>query len=200
MNCVLRSNQQIFRNILYKVFRNYLPDVMRPQPLIVVFDQAEELIGRLGAKFVNYMNQLTKTACDQPHSLQLFFIVNTDNAVKSLQALNGGNRFLVVDVTKPSVEAVRDSMGERFSEVYEDVDCIFGVAKDYIDQLDRGDIVELAGASRQELKTLRTDFAKTQKENYEKMSVVNHPVTQEMLMALQEQYKSIHSVAAKTVK
>jgi hypothetical protein len=128
----LRADTQPIRTFFHLNFPGRLPDILRPQPTFIVIDQAEGLIRTLGAPFLVELFELVKRARDEPHALQLIFVVTSDLAVQSLEALNGGVLFTVVDVPQPEVGEVERLLGKPTAAVYKEMGGSLGVAMDYV--------------------------------------------------------------------
>jgi hypothetical protein len=96
-----------------------------------VIDQAEVLIRKFGASLLVELYELVKRAGDESCALQLFFVVNSDQAVESLLALNGGKLFTVVDVPPAAVEDVERCLGATVASVYRDMEGVLGAAIQY---------------------------------------------------------------------
>ncbi len=78
-----------------------------PQPAIIVVDQAEELLCAYRADFLVGFYNLAKETRDDD-MLRLVLVINSDNAVKALKLMNGGDMFSVIQAPKVSRDAVRD--------------------------------------------------------------------------------------------
>lgn len=125
-----RRQEQRVRLFLVKVFKTTLPAFLLPQPAIIVVDQAEELLRAYRADFLVGFYNLVKEARDDD-LLRLVLVINSDNAVKALKLMNGGNMFSVIQAPKVSRDAVRDKYGEDFAKMFDDCDGCIGVALDY---------------------------------------------------------------------
>lgn len=130
-----RADTQPIRTMLF-THLPWVPAVLHPQPTIIVIDQAEELIGALGAELLVGLYELVKMAKTKPKTLRLIFVVNSDKAVESLLALNGGDLFTVVTVPQPSVSDVEKQLGKHTASVYKDMHGSLGVAMSYARQED----------------------------------------------------------------
>lgn len=73
-------------------------------PSLVIFDHAEALLASHRAEFLVNITPLVKLCTQLPSTLQLVFVVRSDEAVRSLEALNGGWLFRVFDVDAPIAE------------------------------------------------------------------------------------------------
>ena len=87
---IARHSDQRIRLLLRRWFGKSLPRLLRAQPSLVIIDNTEDLIAADRARFLLAVRPLVDMAATRPGSLQLVFVVNTNEAVKSLQALNGG--------------------------------------------------------------------------------------------------------------
>ena len=64
-------------------------------------------------------------------------VINTDNAVNTLELMNGGNIFDVINAPKVSREVVVEHYGDEFAKVFDNCDCCIGIALDYVaDKID----------------------------------------------------------------
>ena len=145
-----RHTQQRIRRMIQHWFPN-APSVLKPQPTLAIIDQSEELIAMYRAAFVTQVEHLVKFGRDFPTHLQLMFVVNTEAAVDSLLALNGGDLFRVVEYQNPAADDVRAAFGasvaidkiqrgtsqtifvpiDEFVEVFTGVDNNIGLAFSY---------------------------------------------------------------------
>jgi hypothetical protein len=128
-----RNEEQRFRGAMFSIFGDILPKILRPQPSLVIIDQAEELICAHRADFLLTVSPLVKLCRDRPSTLQLIFVVNSDAAVQSLDALNGGTLFTLVQCPKPSYDDVVVSFGadEQFVDIFRKLDSCIGLVYDY---------------------------------------------------------------------
>ena len=127
---IQRQNEQKVRLFLLKVFKSSLPSFLRPQPVIIIVDQAEELLRAYRADFLVAFYDLVKQARDTD-LYRLVLVINTEKAVKALELLNGGNMFDVITAPKVSREAVVAQYGEDFAKIFDDCDGCIGIAFDY---------------------------------------------------------------------
>ena len=125
-----RRREQRVRQFLLKVFKTRLPAFLMPQPAIIVVDQAEELLRAYRADFLVGFYNLAKK-CRDTDLFRLVLVINTENAVKALKLMNGGNMFTIIQAPKVSREAVVAVYGESFAKVFDDCDSCIGVALDY---------------------------------------------------------------------
>jgi hypothetical protein len=125
-----RRQEQRVRLFLVKAFKTTLPVFLLPQPAIIVVDQAEELLRAYRAEFLVGFYSLVKEARDDD-LFRLVMVINTENAVKALKLMNGGNMFTIIQAPKVSREAVVAFYGESFAKVFDDCDSCIGVALDY---------------------------------------------------------------------
>jgi hypothetical protein len=63
---------------------------------------------------------------------RLVLVINTENAVKALELMNGGNMFSIIQAAKVSREAVVSQYGEEFAKIFDECDSCIGVALDYV--------------------------------------------------------------------
>jgi len=125
-----RYNEQRFRLSLNKFFDGKLPRLLKPQPTIIIVDQAEELLRKFRGDFLNEFYVLAKLGRDAD-SFRLVLIINSEYAVKALKLLNGGNMFDVVAAPKVSKDAVSGVYGKEFSQTFEDCGNCIGIAIDF---------------------------------------------------------------------
>ncbi len=59
-------------------------------------------------------------------------VINSENAVKALKLMNGGNIFDVITAPKVSCEAVVAEYGVDFAQIFGECDSSIGVALDYV--------------------------------------------------------------------
>jgi hypothetical protein len=126
-----RRKEQRVRVFLHTLFKSKLPAFLKPQPAIIVVDQAEELLRAYRAEFLVGFYNLVKEGRDDD-LYRLVLVINTENAVKALELMNGGNMFDVITAPKVSRDAVAEHYGEEFAKVFDDCDCCIGVALDYL--------------------------------------------------------------------
>ena len=147
-----RRQEQRVRLFLFRMFRFSLPVFLLPQPAIIVIDQAEELLRAYRADFLVGLYNLAKEGRDD-RLFRLVLVINSDNAVKALELMNGGNMFDVIEAPKVSREAIVSNFGEEFSKTFDECDGCIGVALDF--QADK----KTAGMSAKE-------YCALQKERY----------------------------------
>mmetsp|Transcript_12845 Transcript_12845/g.17623 ORF Transcript_12845/g.17623 Transcript_12845/m.17623 type:complete len:342 (+) Transcript_12845:98-1123(+) len=126
-----RRNEQRVRLFLQNVFEAKCPRFLCPQPAIIIVDQAEELLRAYRANFLIEFYDLVKDARDLD-LFRLVLIINTENAVKALELMNGGGMFEIVQGPKVSREAIEKTYGEDFAKIFDDCDGCIGVAMDYV--------------------------------------------------------------------
>ena len=131
-----RRQEQRMRLFLVKVLKTTLPAFLLPQPAIIVVDQAEELLRAYRADFLVGFYNLVKEGRDDD-LFRLVLVINSDNAVKALKLMNGGNMFSIVQAPKVSREAIVGEYGEAFAKVFDDCDGCIGVALDYLSDEER---------------------------------------------------------------
>jgi hypothetical protein len=125
-----RRDEQRVRMFLHTVFKTMLPGFLKPQPAIIVVDQAEELLRAYRADFLVGFYNLVKKGRDND-LFRLVFVINTDTAEKALKLMNGGNMFTFIRAPKVSQEAVVKRYGEDFAKIFVECDSCIGVALDY---------------------------------------------------------------------
>lgn len=125
------SEKQRVRRFLFDVLPFQLPRFLRKQPTLIIIDQAEELINHHRADFINIVFPLVKLCKGSPDVVQLVFVVNSPEAVASLEALNGGNLFDVVECPKPNVDRIAATYGEDFLVAHKEMDECIGITQDY---------------------------------------------------------------------
>lgn len=131
-----RYNEQRIRLLLHQIFKTKLPVVLKPQPVIIVVDHAEELLRSYRTDVLISFHNLVKQARDVD-LFRLVLIVRTENAVKSLMLINGGNMFDVIKAPKVSREAIVVQYGKDFAQVFDDCDHCIGIALDYFSDRNR---------------------------------------------------------------
>jgi hypothetical protein len=87
------------RRYLQRAFGDHLPVWAEPRPAIVIVDQLEELMQCFPAESLNWINNLTN-AHVRHNILRLILVVNSEDAVKSIQGLNQGPRWKVCTLGK----------------------------------------------------------------------------------------------------
>ncbi len=146
-----RRQEQRVRLFLVKVFKTKLPAFLLPQPAIIVVDQAEELLRAYRADFLVGFYNLAKEGRDDD-LFRLVLVINTDNAVKALELMNGGNMFDVIEAPKVSREAIVSKFGEDFAKTFDECDGCIGVALDFLT-----DKKKPAGMSAKEYSALKKE-------------------------------------------
>ena len=126
-----RYVEQRIRFFLYTLFGERLPRLLKPQPTIIIVDQAEELLRKYRGKFLVEFYKLAKKGRDTD-AFRLVLIINTENAVESLKLINGGNMFEVVRAPKVTKDAVLRYHGKEFAQIFEDCDNCIGIAEDFV--------------------------------------------------------------------
>lgn len=126
-----RRQEQRLRLLLHKTLKTRLPSFLKPQPAIIVVDQAEELLRAYRADFLVGFYNLAKKGRDND-LFRLVLVINTENAVKALELMNGGNMFDVITAPKVTRDAVVAEFGEDFAKIFDDCDSCIGVALDYV--------------------------------------------------------------------
>lgn len=131
-----RRREQRVRLFLHKLFKAKAPNLLKPQPAIIVVDQAEKLLRAYRADFLVGFYDLVKEARDDD-LFRLVLVINTETAVKALKLMNGGNMFTIIQAPKVSREAVVAAYGENFAKIFDDCDSCIGVALDYTNDEER---------------------------------------------------------------
>jgi hypothetical protein len=126
----VRYNEQRFRLFLHKFFDGKLPRLLKPQPVVIVVDQAEELLRRFRADFLAEFTGLAKRGRDHD-TLRLVLVVNSDHAVDALDLVYGGDMFDVVAAPNVSRDAVSAAYGEALAQTFDDCGGCFGVATEF---------------------------------------------------------------------
>jgi hypothetical protein len=117
-----------------QTFGRSLPRILKPQPTLIVIDEAEDLIAKHRAAFVGKLEPWVKQALDRPLTLQLVLVTKTDAGTESLEALNGGTLFHQVLCPRPSDNAVVRHFGKYFadpSDMYKRFESRIAVLADY---------------------------------------------------------------------
>ena len=123
-------HRQRIRRFLHSLFKSNLPEILIPQPAIVVIDQAEVLMRAYRAQFLVSIDSLVRVARNTD-LVRLVLVVESENALKALELLYGGNLVDFFCVPKVSREAVVQMYGEAFAKVFDDCDSCLGIALDY---------------------------------------------------------------------
>lgn len=123
---------QKIRRTLHQIFKERLPSLLKPQPVTIVIDDAEELLRRHRAEFLLNFNDLVRDCCDTD-LLRIVFVVNSFAAVDSLQLMNCGNSVEVIRCPNVSREAVAQHYGEEFALIFEKCESNIGIALDMKD-------------------------------------------------------------------
>lgn len=168
-----RRNEQRIRLLLHKVFKTKLPRFLKPQPAIIIVDQAEELLRAYRSNFLVSFYNLAKQARDND-LFRLILVINTENAVKALELMNGGSMFDIIQGPKVSRKAVEKSYGENFAQIFDDCNGCIGVAMDYV-----------ADKKRAKAMTAK-DFAEMKKRSYLENSCLVEEITREEYFNAQE--------------
>jgi hypothetical protein len=101
---------------------------MQPAPPIVVVDQLEELMKRFPAESLAWINQMTN-AHVRDNKMRLILVVNSEDAVKSIQGLNQGTRWKVCTLGK--VDKPPDTIDAKY---FADCDSNIGLYKQLKEQ------------------------------------------------------------------
>jgi len=127
-------SSQWFRNLVDSVLADKAPAILRPVAPVVIVDQLEELMRRFPVETLGWVNQLTN-AHVRDNKARVIFVVNSDYAVKTIQALNQGDRWKVVTLSPPEPHTVHDLLDEIF---FEGVQRNIGLYKEAKQQPPRG--------------------------------------------------------------
>lgn len=131
MDQVQRSySDQWIRSLLVKLFPSQLPEFLRPQPTIIVVDDAEELLRAYRSHFLIQFGCLVRLSRDT-NLLRIVFVVNSENAVKALH-LMGSGCLSTIRAPKVSRAAVVETYGGDFAKVFDDCDSCIGIALEYV--------------------------------------------------------------------
>ena len=171
----IRQRQQRIRIFLQESFGDYLPRPLRPQPAIIIVDQAEELLRAYRCDFLEQFYLLAKEARDL-NSHRLVLIINTENAVNALKLLNGGNLFEFVQAPMVLKDAVMKEYDGTFVEVFEDCESCIGTALDYV-------------TNKPQMSA--KDYYKMTKATYEKVNCLLDPITVEEYTAFVDKRKKM---------
>ena len=125
-----RRNEQRIRVWLNNSCEGFLPRLLKPQPIIIIVDQAEDLLRKYRGRFLVEFYMLAKLGRDDD-THRLVLIINTENAVEALKLINGGDMFEVFRAPKVSKDAVIRYEGEEFVQIFEDCNNCIGIAQDY---------------------------------------------------------------------
>eukprot|EP01038_Epipyxis_sp_PR26KG_P017399 gene17399-24047_t len=126
-----RFTAQRIRRAITSIFPS-CPIIFQPQPSVVIIDQAEELIKHHRADFMNTIFTLVKYCKDTPNSVQLVIVVNSQNAVASLEALNGGDLFEVIKCPRPKLDAVERYRSQDYCEKFKKLQYCIGITDDFV--------------------------------------------------------------------
>ena len=162
-----KYHKQSFRIFLYRSFASRLPNVLRPQPTIIVFDNAEELLSTYRCQFMKSVEILMKES--DVDTYRLVFIVSSENAVKALQLMYDYERVDVIQAPKVMRESVVDVYGEDFAKVFDACDENIGIALSY--EYEYGDkaVKPMTGQA----------YTEQMKDNVRKMHVLTKEITRE---------------------
>ena len=95
-----RLNEQPVRKFLLRWIPEYLVStLLHPEPSIIIIDNAEILLTHFCADFIYEIRDLCRACEDCPSMLQIFFIVNSKEAVESLKVLDV--RFTEIELQSP---------------------------------------------------------------------------------------------------
>jgi hypothetical protein len=126
-----RRKEQLIRRFLHRLCKDKLPNCLRPQPVTIVIDDAEELLRKYRSKFLTSFTQLAIEANDE-NLIQFIVIINSENAKKALEMIYGGrDLFTFLQVPKISRQAVVAHYGEDFAKIFDDCDGNIGLAQQY---------------------------------------------------------------------
>jgi hypothetical protein len=171
-----RRRKQWVRLYLHRTFKGFLPRFLKPQPAIIVIDQAEELLRAYRAVFLVEFYNIVKWARDKDLFI-LVLVINSDNAVKALELMHGGNMFSFIRAPKVSRDAVVSEYGEKFANIFDECDSCIGVALDYV-----------RGEDRREDMSAR-DYAKMKMKQYISDNCLTDEITKEEFNKAREHFK-----------
>jgi hypothetical protein len=121
-----KLREQRMRMFLLKLFKTSLPSLLTPQPTIIIVDDAECLLVSYRADFLVELSNLKEVHEDG--LCRLILVVNTENAVKSLNLLD---LFECIQSPKISRNTIVEKYGEQFAKIFEDCDGSIGIALEY---------------------------------------------------------------------
>ena len=107
--------RQRVRRAVWFLLRQRTPLICRPVPAVVIVDQLEDLLKRFPEETLGWVNQLTN-AHVRDQKARVIFVVNSDAAVRTVLALNQGDRWKVVAMAPPDVDSVRGLLDEAYFE------------------------------------------------------------------------------------
>lgn len=125
------SAKQRVRSFLFHKFYGQLHPIFCPQPTLVIIDQVEELIKHHRSDFVNIVFPLVKLCKGSPNALQLIFVVNSAEAVASLEKLHGDYLFDVIECPKPDADMTVLLFGEKYLTPFNEMDGCIGIVQAY---------------------------------------------------------------------
>ena len=126
-----RASDQVITRFISTIFPS-CHRIFQPQPCVVIIDQAEELIRHHRADFMNTIFPLVKLCKDSPNALQLIIVVNSSNAVASLESLNGVNLFEIIQCPRPLSSVVANYKSSEYCSNFEKLDRCVGITNDYM--------------------------------------------------------------------
>jgi hypothetical protein len=131
-----RRQEQRTRLFLQRIFKDWLPSWLKPQPFFIIVDDAENLLISYRAAFLVPLFNLVKKGRDRD-LFRLVILIVSDNSAKALNLIHGKEMFDIIEAPKVSKEAVQQEFGDEFQKVFEDCDDSLGIAIDYINDSDR---------------------------------------------------------------
>lgn len=131
-----RYDEQSCKYFLHAIFKNNTPSLLKPQPVVIVLDDAEELLRAYRGNFLKGFFDLVKKA-KETDLCRLVLVVKTEQAVNALQLLNEDNLLTFIQAPKVSREAVVKAYGEEFAKIFDECDRCIGIALDYVSSNDR---------------------------------------------------------------
>lgn len=133
-----RREEQRVRRFLFSVFRTHWPVLLRPQPAIIVIDQAEQLLQSYRASFLVRLNdELLEEGSGT--LFRLVLVVESENAVQALRQMD--HQVTAIQAPKVTREAVAAFYGEEAMRIYDDCDCCIGIAVDYMHEKRLGEVL-----------------------------------------------------------
>jgi hypothetical protein len=132
-----RHEEQHVRRFLFSVFRTHWPVLLRPQPAIIVVDQAEHLLRSYRASFLVRLNDELLKKGDA--LFRLVLVVESERAVQALRQMD--HPVTTIQAPKVTREAVAAFYGEAAATIYDECDGCIGIAVDYMHATGQGEVL-----------------------------------------------------------